>query len=176
MIPTPSGSGWQPITEKGSPMTARETLRTPLLALVCALTLLAMAVPAAGDCLPCFNKPPDWCGGTGNDSYSVPANGSAAGNDGDDHLFGHYAGNEKICGNQDVDSIWGSNGNDYVIGNGGNDSVSGDTGNDFVAGGNGHDYLWGSSLTGNYDTLDGGPGTDRCYYGDVYTGCEYINP
>lgn len=149
-------------------------LRTLILALACAFVLLTAALPAAADCLPCFTKIPDYCGGTGDDVYTAGVGETVAGYYGDDELYGN-TGNEKICGNWDNDFIHGGVGNDSLDGNAKNDEVYAGLGTDWAGGGSGDDMLFGEDPP-SFDTFNGGSGYDRCYGGDVVSGCEWIVP
>lgn len=157
-------------------MTTRKPFRIPIFTLTCAFALLAAVSPAAAeDCLPCFQRTPDRCLGVGDDIYYAGLGEVVAGNDGDDKLYGNPLGNEKICGNWNMDEIYGDKGNDHVSGNAKADLVVGDPGNDYVYGGSGDDYLFGTNEAG-FDTLNGNDGYDHCYYGEVYLNCECIFP
>ena len=67
---------------------------------------------------------------------------------------------ENIEGRGGDDILFGDSGNDFLVGGDGNDSLGGGTGNDTLNGGIGDDFLVGG--TGN-DILDGGIGFDTLF-------------
>jgi Ca2+-binding RTX toxin-like protein len=81
---------------------------------------------------------------------------SLNGTNSNDIILGGSA-NDTINGSAGADLIDGGNGNDSINGGSGNDLISGGNGNDTVNGGTGSDFLCGDN--GN-DTLNGGAGSD----------------
>ncbi len=85
-----------------------------------------------------------------------------AGNDtlivgGANRVWFGYAGNDKITGGDQGDTLDGGIGNDKLVGLAGNDYLFAGAGNDFLDGGDGNDSLFGNN--GN-DRLLGGKGND----------------
>jgi hypothetical protein len=66
-------------------------------------------------------------------------------------------GNDTINGGGGDDLISGGNGNDTISGGGGNDLISGDNGDDIINAGTGSDIVFGGNGS---DTIDGGSGSD----------------
>lgn len=92
--------------------------------------------------------------------------------DDDDNTLEGSEGNDTLDGGKGNDSINGHGGDDILIGGDGNDTLNGGEGNDTLDGGlgddvlngnNGDDILYGG--VGN-DTLNGGAGNDTLYGGD----------
>lgn len=111
--------------------------------------------------------------GNDNDTYRGRRDGFV---DGD--IEGE-AGNDKLIGASQADTMLGGAGNDTLRGAGGDDDLRGDNGNDKIWGGSDDDYLNGGSgkdtLLGNLgdDTLLGGGGNDTLNGGrgdDTLTG------
>jgi RTX calcium-binding nonapeptide repeat (4 copies) len=90
-----------------------------------------------------------------------------------------------------IEDVGGSFFGDTIIGDAGPNALRGDVGADTIAGGGGDDLLIGGcsaapaphfffedvfdcSKTSKPDTLDGGPGTDRCKDGKTVTACEAV--
>ncbi len=117
-------------------------------------------------------------GGGGDDTIvanrmfkAVTINGNA----GNDRIFGGLNadtldggdGNDIIYGNSGLDIIFGRNGDDTLVGGLGNDTIEGGADNDFIVGGNGDDDLSGDAGddfvlgSGGQDTIRGGIGNDR---------------
>lgn len=102
---------------------------------------------------------------------------------GDDVLHG-LAGNDVVRGGLGADRTYGDGGDDRLFGDAGEDLVVGGAGSDALTGGAGHDSLQGGA--GNdtlrsddataHETVNGGPGTDRCTVdrGDSVRGCERV--
>jgi Ca2+-binding RTX toxin-like protein len=100
------------------------------------------------------------------------------------------AGNDRLYGSGNGDTLWGGTGIDTIYGEGGNDKIDGGAdddkyqpskgheglhggdGNDTIAGGSGGDAIWGDGgndvVTGDAgdDTIDGGAGTDNIHGND----------
>lgn len=94
-------------------------------------------------------------GGLGNDIVS--------GNFGDDVLFGN-AGQDTVLGGGDSDMMYGGAGDDSLDGQAGNDSIWGQAGDDKLIGSEGDDVLNGgtdSRTSLAHDTVDGGVGNDN---------------
>lgn len=84
------------------------------------------------------------------------------GSEGNDTLDG-AKGNDSINGHGGDDSLIGGEGNDTLNGGEGNDTLDGGIGNDVINGNEGEDVLYGGE--GN-DTLNGGANNDTLYGGD----------
>lgn len=104
---------------------------------------------------------------------STPPSGviNKVGNNNDNTLTGTQSA-DGIEGRGGNDTIKGLNGNDYLFGGNGNDRVSGGNGNDLLRGGNGNDTLRGEQGndklfgdSGN-DILNGGDGKDELWGGN----------
>jgi len=67
------------------------------------------------------------------------------------------AGNDRLAGDGNDNTIWGGDGNDVIYGGGGNDSLYGEGGDDQIYGEDGNDFLCGGAGS---DTLVGGDGND----------------
>ena len=123
-------------------------------------------------------------GGDGNDTLN--------GHDGDDVLDGGANldilsggdGHDILRGGDGNDTITGGVGDDYIDGGSQHDTLSGGVGRDVIIGGDGNDIIDGDAdddiinadggVLGNHvnDSIDGGPGTDRCYNGETVVNCE----
>ena len=80
------------------------------------------------------------------------------------------AGNDRLSGNGQANTIEGGAGNDHILGRGGNDILRGGNGQDVLDGGKGNDRLEGGA---GADRLLGGAGNDRLDGGtgnDILTG------
>ena len=111
--------------------------------------------------------------GNDNDTYRGRRDGFV-----DGEIKGE-AGNDKLIGASEADTMNGGAGNDTLRGAGGQDELRGDTGNDMIWGGGDDDFIVGGSgkdtLLGNLgdDTLFGGGGNDTLNGGrgdDTLTG------
>jgi Ca2+-binding RTX toxin-like protein len=98
------------------------------------------------------------------------------------HYFASNAGNDKVYGGDEQDSLTVGQGNDTVDGGDSGDSIDASAGNDVVTGGDGgdmlypwddddtvngsggDDYLDAGGETAGADSLSGGPGFDRVSY------------
>jgi Ca2+-binding RTX toxin-like protein len=95
--------------------------------------------------------------GAGNDKvYGTGNADTILGGDGDDSIFG-YGGNDLLRGEVGVDAIDGGLGNDTLEGGDGNDTLLGAAGNDMLVGAVGADRLEGGD---GDDVLDGGADVD----------------
>jgi Ca2+-binding RTX toxin-like protein len=102
-------------------------------------------------------------GGSGADTLSDAnhtTNDTIHGDDGDDKIFGAFAG---------FNNLFGDAGNDTIFGGDASDSIRGGTGNDTLNGRGGNDELRGDA---DFDTLNGGDGLDDLCIGEVETNCE----
>ncbi len=73
--------------------------------------------------------------------------------------------NDKMTGDNGMNSMYGHKNDDSMLGGGSPDSMSGDEGNDEISGDDGDDFLYGDGITyaeGN-DTLNGNAGNDQIY-------------
>ncbi|MFF0372845.1 calcium-binding protein [Actinoplanes missouriensis] len=89
-----------------------------------------------------------------------------------EYLYGSSK-NDRLTGNAKANKIDGMEGDDVIHGGGGNDELNGVQGRNKLYGGAGNDTL--DSFSDNKGSLlDGGIGTDKCWYGtrDTVTGCE----
>lgn len=129
----------------------------------------------------------DFLSGTGP-SHSWEPDAEApdlvVGGSGDDFIIAGGEQGSVVRAGAGNDRILGSNGPDEIYGDDGDDEVRAFWGNDVVYGGPGDDHLsgWADSRlasspydTGSRDAIDGGAGTDRCFAGEKYEGCEWID-
>jgi Ca2+-binding RTX toxin-like protein len=70
------------------------------------------------------------------------------------------SGDDRITGSNLANDLRGGAGNDTLNGGDGNDALTGGTGNDITNGGNGDDTIYAGATDAQYDTIDGGAGTD----------------
>jgi Ca2+-binding RTX toxin-like protein len=105
-------------------------------------------------------------GTTGSDP-SCPATADA-----DEIAMG--PGNDTCSALLGNDQVYGDSGNDELHGNGGNDQVYAGRGGDVVSGDSGNDFLNAADNVSGNDTVDGGPGLDRCVadVGDTVSECD----
>jgi len=112
--------------------------------------------------------------GSSGDDILYGANGDDClfGEDGNDTLY-PGGGNDYADGGNGWDSAYGDSGNDELHGWYGNDFLMGQSGSDTLFGEYDNDELWGgNNPTGQFDTLDGGPGSDKCREGESTVNCE----
>jgi Ca2+-binding RTX toxin-like protein len=141
-------------------------------------------------------------GGNGNDTmYGGNGNDNLIGDAGNDILYGNgdndyldgllgndiiYGGlgNDTVKGDEGHDTLYGGDnndtiggwlGNDQLYGDSGNDTLAGSFGNDYLNGGTGNDRLngYGSSNSGEIDTLTGGANSDIFELGNT-AGAYYL--
>lgn len=119
-------------------------------------------------------------GGIGDDSL-IGDDNSTDSFFSDDVLEGGV-GNDDLVGNGGNDTLTGGIGNDNLSGNEGKDVITGGFGSDFIFGGEGDDRIIGTNPVGpnstenEFDTLNGGDGSDTFVLGNVseafYQGAE----
>jgi Ca2+-binding RTX toxin-like protein len=104
------------------------------------------------------------------------------GGDGNDELFG-FEGNDDYIGGDGNDQMTDTSGtgtNDEYFGGRGSDYIADILGTGDLNGGGGDDTLdaQGSEQDGANDLLNGGFGTDTCFFdeGDEVISCEVQNP
>jgi Ca2+-binding RTX toxin-like protein len=83
-------------------------------------------------------------------------------------------GNDTCSALGGNDQVYGDSGNDELNGNGGNDQVYSGRGSDASSGGSGNDFLNAADNRSGNDTVNGGPGVDRCVAddGDTVRECD----
>ena len=100
-------------------------------------------------------------GSLGNDTITI-GTGQTIDPFGVGHVLG-YAGNDRLTGGGDRDSLHGGDGDDVVLGLGDDDQLSGGDGSDRIEGGAGDDTINGGE---DADVLIGGAGSDVYVYHD----------